>query len=636
MWSMASADRTTHPTRLKRIATHTAGQASSATQTCYLALGTALPLVPAYLPATTDGSISSVIWCSLPWQPPPVLPNTEVVLMKITSVPQIYRNANRWREILSTLSKYGLAGWISRFDLSFAKGLLKNRNGEVLAKHSRETRIRLALEELGPTFIKLGQILSTRPDLAGIALADELKKLQTDVPADPPDVVRTTIETEMGQPIEDLFAEFNEKPLASASIGQVHLARLHNGDEVVVKVQHHDIEQQIRVDLDILTGLAQLAERIPEMAVYRPKTTVAEFQRALRRELDFGREERNMQQFARDFADDETVQIPTSYTEFSTPRVLTMQRLDGIKLTETTRLAASEIDLDEIARRGARLYLEMIFENGFYHADPHPGNMVLLEGGVIGLLDFGMVGRIDESMRDDLEELLMAIVGEDSERLTSVITRIGAVPSEMDETALSGELADYVSHFGNLPLESFDLSGALREMIEIVRRYRIMLPAPLAMLLKVLIMLEGTAQLLNPRFNLTEVMEPYQKKMVRRRLSPLRQVKRMQRVFYEVEQLAELLPRRIREILQQIQTGRFDVHLDHRGLEPSVNRLVLGMLASALFVGSSLMISRGVGVIELFSYRFPIPGMIGMLASLALGVRLWRAISKSGHLDRRR
>ena len=173
------------------------------------------------------------------------------------------------------------------------------------------------------------------------------------------------------------------------------------------------------------------------------------------------------------------------------------------------------------------------------------------------------------------------------------------------------------------------------KMIEIVRRYRIMLPAPLAMLLKVLIMLEGTAQLLNPRFNLTEVMKPYQQRMVRRRLSPSRQVKRMRRVFYEVEQLAELLPRRIREILQQIQTGRFDVHLDHRGLEPSVNRLVLGMLASALFVGSSLMISRGVGVIHLFSYSFPIPGMIGMLASLALGVRLWRAISKSGHLDRR-
>jgi ubiquinone biosynthesis protein len=239
-------------------------------------------------------------------------------------------------------------------------------------------------------------------------------------------------------------------------------------------------------------------------------------------------------------------------------------------------------------------------------------------------------------MRDDLEEMLLAIAGQDSERLTSIVTRVGAVPPEMDESALSSEMADFVAHFGSQPLDSFDLAGALNEMIEIVRRYHIVLPSPLAMLLKVLIMLEGTAGLLSPKFSLSEVMAPYQKTMMRRRLSPMRHAKKVRRVMYEVEQLAESMPRRIREILQQIQSGRFDVHLDHRGLEPSVNRLVLGMLASALFLGSSLMISRNVGQIHIFSYGFSVPGVVGMAISLALGMRLWRAISKSGHLDRRR
>ena len=185
--------------------------------------------------------------------------------MKITTIPQVYRNVNRWGEILTVLSKYGLAGWISRFDLSFAKGFFKNRDGAKLAHLSRETRIRLSLEELGPTFIKFGQILSTRPDQIGLPLAEELQKLQTQVPADDVQTVRARIESDLGQPIDTIFADFDNEPLASASIGQVHRARLHNGNDVVVKVQHAGIEERVRVDMEILSGLAQLAERIPEL-----------------------------------------------------------------------------------------------------------------------------------------------------------------------------------------------------------------------------------------------------------------------------------------------------------------------------------------------------------------------------------
>ncbi|MGD9644199.1 MAG: ABC1 kinase family protein [Pirellulales bacterium] len=554
-------------------------------------------------------------------------------MVKLTALPQYLRNSTRAVEVVSILSKYGLANWASRLDSRFADGLFKSPNGEVLARYKPAVRIRLALTELGPTFIKLGQILSTRPDLVGVNVAAELSKLQADAPADAFDRVRQTIEAEMGQPLEEIFAEFEETPLASASIGQVHRARLVSGERVVVKVQHTGIEHKIRKDLDILAALAELAEMIPEFKNYRPRETTAEFQRTLLRELDFGREERNMQEFASNFADDPRVHIPRTFAELTTGRVLTMEELQGIKLSQPERLLASGADLTEMARRGAELYMEMIFTHGFYHADPHPGNILILDGGVIGLLDYGMVGRIDENLREDIEEMLVAIVDQDPVHLTSIITRIGKVPAGLDTTALSVDVADYVSQYANRRLDEFRLGAALNDMTEIVRRYQIMLPARVALLIKVFVMLEGTSQLLNPRFNLIEVIAPYQKKMIWRRLSPTRQMRKLRRIYRELELLAQVLPRGIVDILEQVQTGKFDVHLDHRGLEPSVNRLVFGLLTSSLFLGSTLLLSRHVPPLV---QGVSVLGAAGCAISLLLGLRLVRAINKSGHLDRKR
>lgn len=557
--------------------------------------------------------------------------------MKITAIPQLYRNWSRLVEVVSVLSKYGLADWIARLDLKLLKDLFKAPSGEILARHNRETRIRLALTELGPTFIKLGQILSTRSDLVGVKLADELSQLQADVPAEPTSSIRATIESELGQRVEELFASFEDKPLASASIAQVHAARLTTGEDVVVKVQHAGIEKKVRVDLDILGGLAQAAERIPEFRNYRPRGTVAEFQRMLLRELDFGREERHMIEFAQDFADKPKIHIPRPVSELNTPRVLTMERLFGVKLSDATTSAKGHFDLEELARRGAEMYLEMIFEHGFYHADPHPGNILILDGNVIGLLDFGMVGRIDESLREEIEDMLMALANQDAVSLTQVIIRLGEVPSTLDHAALSVEVAEFVSFYTNQPLGQFDLSGALRELTEIIRRYQIMLPARVSLLIKVLIMLEGTARLLNPSFNLIDVMRPFRRKLIGRRLSPTRNLRKLRRIYREVEHLLEVLPQNLLDIMQQVQSGRFDVHLDHRGLEPSVNRLVLGMLASALFLGSSLVLSRDVPPLISIPWvvdNISLLGLSGCCVALALGLRLMRAINKSGHLDR--
>jgi ubiquinone biosynthesis protein len=552
--------------------------------------------------------------------------------MKISSIPNVYRNVNRWREILAILSKYGLADWISRFDVNLVKGILKNRDGQALAHLNRETRIRLAIEELGPTFIKLGQILSTRPDQVGMPLAQELQKLQTSVACDAPDVVRKTIETELGKPLDALFADFDSTPLASASIGQAHRARLHAGDDVVVKVQHAGIRRRMEIDLDILGGLAQIAAKLPELEPYRPQATVAEFRRIVRRECDFEREARNLQQFTRNFSHSQHVRIPRLYPQLSTARVLTMEWLDGARLCDPVLRQMSSVDLRQVTRYGAEMYLDMIFHHGFYHGDPHPGNLVVLQDGSIGLLDFGMVARLDEPLREDIEDMLIAIVSQDPQQLTSLVMRLGSVPPGLDEPALCVDLAEFVSHYANQPIEAFDLGGALCEMIEIIQRYRIVLQPPFAMLMKVLVMLEGTARMLQPNFSLMELLQPYQKKMMRRRLSPARQIRKARRIYSEVEKLAEVLPRRLREILQQVEAGKFDVHLDHRGLEPSVNRLVLGLLTSSLFLGSSLLVSQKVWAFHDVS----IPGTLGYLVSAFLGWRLLRAIGKSGRLDRRK
>jgi ubiquinone biosynthesis protein len=568
-------------------------------------------------------------------------------MINVRTIPHLYRNVKRWTEIITVLSKYGLADWLAQTNIEFVKDRLKHRDGEALARLTREARIRLTLAELGPTFIKLGQLLSMRPDQVGRELADELKQLQTATPADSPDTVRKTLESELGQSLDEVFGEFDLTPVASASIGQVHRARLKTGERVVVKVQHSGIETKVNEDLEVLAGLAALAEQFPEFKPYRPTASVAEMGRTLRRELDFGREERNLHQFAELFREDPTICIPRAYTELSTPRVLTMELIDGIPLSQPALIEAAGLDREEVARRGANLYMQMIFVHGFFHADPHPGNIVLLAGNVIGLLDFGMVGRIDERLRENIEDMLMAIVQNDVPTLVRIIKQLGKPPPQLDEAALANDVADFVGIYSTQPLSQFDVGAALSDMMEIMRRYGIMLPPNVAMLIKTLIILEGTARLLNPCFSLMEVMQPFHRGMILRRFSPMRQARKLRRLFLEVEQLVEILPQRLMQILEQVQDGKFDVHLDHRGLGPSVNRLVLGMLASALFVGSSLMLSYKVPPLLFFradtaapSYWFGLHnisflGLAGCIVSILVALRLLLAIGKSGHLDQK-
>ena len=532
------------------------------------------------------------------------------------------RHARRAGEVASILAKYGLADWLSHIGVPFPRHLLKDAAGDLLTEHSRATRVRLAVLELGTTFIKLGQMLSTRPDLVGWEIAEELARLQDGVPPDPPDVAMKSVEAELGKPIAELFAEFDPVPIASASIAQVHGATMHDGSRVVVKVQHPDIETRIRADLEILQLLADFSERSEELKRYQPGAIVGEFHRSLRRELDFTREERNAQEFAANFRHDITVHFPKTYPSHSTSRVLTMERLDGTSLRDSEGLEKVTVNRDDLAKRGATIWMEMLFRDGFYHADPHPGNIFVLHDGKLGIMDCGMVARVDEQLRESIEDLLVTAASGDALHLARLLARLCAPPPDLDEGALSVELSDFISFYGSQPLERFQLGAALNEIVRCISRYQLVLPSSLAQILKMLVMLDGTARLLSPRINLLDVIRPYHRKIMVRYLSPRRQLRRLQRLLSEWGYLAQTLPHNLGDVFDQIQKGRFDIHLEHRRLEPSVNRLVMGLVCSAMFLGAALLLSYQVPP-KIGDYS--IIGWIMFLISSALGLRLlWK------------
>ncbi|MCB0217713.1 MAG: AarF/ABC1/UbiB kinase family protein [Chloroflexi bacterium] len=551
--------------------------------------------------------------------------------LHLGALTRLHENLNRWREILAILIEYGFQDVVERLGLGpVGRWLHAQGPGNRHAQLPREVRIRMALSDIGTSGIKLGQILSTRGDLVGTALAAELERLQSDAPADPVETIRHRIESDLGQPIEALFEGFEARPLASASIAQVHGATLPGGERVVVKVRHPGVTERVRVDLAIMEDLVGLAERLPEFAAYRPMMVFREFRRTLLRELDLSSEAAHMRRIAAIFRRDAGIRVPWIDGQRSTRRVLTMERLEGIRISDLAGLRAAGLDLGQVARRGAEMYMEMILGHGFYHADPHPGNLLVLPDGAIGLLDYGMVGRLDARTRDDIEDLMLAVIALDAERMTELVVKMADVPNDLDSSALAWELDEMVSNYANQPVERFDMSGALNELVDVIRAFHMVLPANIALLIKVLVMLEGSGRLLNPEFNLIQAMRPYRRKLLARRISPQRQLRKLQRVGRDLDHLLDMLPGGLIDAIDLMRGGQFYVHLDHRGLEPSVNRLVLGLVASSLFLGSALLLAFDVPPLLRST---SLPGALGGLLSAWLGLRVLRAIDRSGHLD---
>ncbi|OYW76805.1 MAG: hypothetical protein B7Z37_07005 [Verrucomicrobia bacterium 12-59-8] len=552
--------------------------------------------------------------------------------MKIEALARLERYTKRIAEIATVLGKYGLADLFGGFKYTWLQDRLKSADGQSLTDGvTQSARVRMALTELGTTFIKLGQMLSTRADLLGPELTDELSQLQANVPPDPSSVARATIEAELGQPIEQLFASFEDTPLAAASVAQVHAARLHTGHSVVVKVRRAGVAEQAATDVEIVQALAELLEQhSPSLRSYQPLAVVRQFRRTLLRELDLTYERQNQEEFGRNFAEDPTVCIPELFSELCSHQVVTMQRMNGLIGTDIEALKQSGVDLGEFAKRGANMYLEMVFRDGFYHADPHPGNLFLLPGNIVGVIDCGMVGRIDEDLRDEVEALLFGVVENDSELVAEQVLRLGSVPADCSRDKLRADLQEFMADYTGHPLNEVHVGAALSSLVEIIRNHHIVLPPSLAMLLKTLIVLEGTSRRFSPDVSLAALMQPYCTRLMLRRFSPGRIAKRARRSFRVWNRLLTALPRDITDMMARFRDGSFTVHLDHRHLDPIVNRLVLGILTAAIFLGSSELWSRQAAPLL---YGVSIFGALGYAVSLFFGWRLMRAIRKSGNIQ---
>ena len=553
------------------------------------------------------------------------------------------KDITRLRQIVNVLVKNGFGHYLQRIDLHHYLELARNSLHLNLPDYRRQVRIsgaariRLVLEELGPTFIKFGQILSTRPDLVPLDLVEELKKLQDDVPSFETWQARRILEKELGRPVTRLFKSFRDEPLAAASMAQVHQARLKSGERVVVKIQRPGIRETIETDLDILFFLANLAQkRIPRSEIYDPVGIIREFAKSIRKEMDFKREGRSIDRFARDFAGDETVHIPRVFWKLSTDRVLTMEEVDGIKISDYPALEAAGLDRKIIAVNGARAILKQIFIDGFFHGDPHPGNIMVLPENVIAFLDFGIVGRIDEKIRGRLGDIFSAVLNRDVDALVRTFQKIGLVKGEVDWDEFRADLADLIEEYYGLPLRELEMGKIINESFQIVFRHRIRIPPAYFLLGKAMVTVEGLGQELDPDFDMVGEARPFIRRLLLRKYSPEVIRRDLFRISGELLELFKVFPEEVQEILAKIKSGRLKVEFEHRGLGSLItvldkvsNRVSFSIIIGALIVGSSLIIHSGKGPLI---FGFPLLGVVGYLAAGVLGLWLVIAILRSGRL----
>ena len=508
---------------------------------------------------------------------------------------------NRYRQIAEVLLHHGLGYLVSTFGLErfvpFRREISRyTRPGR---HYTRPERVRLAFEELGPTFIKLGQILSTRADILPPEYITELAKLQDQAPPVDGAVIEEIIVQELGCPIKEVFATFDPVPIAAASIGQAHTATLPNGEEVIVKVRRPGVVEQVEEDLEIMHHLATTASRRWEFADhYDLPGLVQEFAQTLRAELDYIREGRNAERFAVNCADDPfSIHIPCIYWESTTDRVLTLERIRGIKINDLAVLDAAGIDRPALAERAARIILKMILEDGFYHADPHPGNFFIEPDGRIGLIDYGMVGIVDARTQEQLVDIFLAITSQDAERLVDTMLMLGFSSQRVDRTQLKRDLEHLLSQYYGKSFGEIDIGPVLTEALTIVQRHHLQLPSNLALLLKTLLMDEALGTMLDPEFNMTAMLAPYSKQLVQRQYSFDYWWRNLSRAGVDAARLGLEFPQQIRRLMSDLERGNIEVGVKADSLKPiindvkqMVNRVVLGIIAAAFIIGVAILL----------------------------------------------
>ncbi|RPE66845.1 ubiquinone biosynthesis protein [Tibeticola sediminis] len=553
------------------------------------------------------------------------------------------RDLARLKEIASVLVRHGFGELVRRLGLADrlerAGHALHWDHAADLARLPAPVQVRLALEELGPTFVKLGQILAGRADLFGPEWIAEFEKLHSQVPALPIEALRPQLREDLGAEPEAVFARFDAQPLAAASIAQVHGARLQDGTEVVVKIRRPGIESVIEADLRLMARLAALAEaEWPALKPYRPQQLVREFARSLRRELDLANECRNAERIAANLAALPYIVIPRVYWDWTGARINVQQRIEGVPGERIDALTPEAgFDRERLARRGAHAVLKMIVQDGIYHADPHPGNVFYLRGNRIAFIDFGMVGRLSERRREELLSLLLGLVEREPRAVADVLLEWASDGHGADLAQLEREIEAFVDQYHGVPLAQLRLGQMLADATAILREHQLGLPSDLALLVKAFITLEGLGRSLDPNFHMAAEATPLLRQVLRARYEPRALARRAWGTLRRALGVVEHLPDDVAQILRQARRGQLNialdiVHLKRVGdqIDRAANRLAMALVIAALVIGSSIVMTVQGGPTLL---GLPLFGLLGFLGAVAGGLWLIRAIRRSGRSD---
>ena len=560
-------------------------------------------------------------------------------------LPKTVRTISRLQTIARVLTQHGFGHVVERIDLGryVPFGLLRRTEKAPAEPTDPDVAVgkRLAsvCSELGPTFVKLGQTLSSRPDLLPASVINELRTLQDKVPPFDSKIAAEIIAEELGAPPAECFASLESEPFASGSIAQVHRATAKDGTKLVVKVRRPDVESVVSLDMQILRWLAEASERLlPELAVYKPTAIVDEFENTMIRELDFINEAAATNRFADSFAEDETVHIPAVRWELTGSRVLTMEAIPGKNLDVLLASGDGYIDRKLLARNIGNLFLRQFFELNFFHADPHPGNLLITPPARIGLIDFGMVGRISEALSGHLAIALVAVVNKDVEVLVDVMADMHALQPETDRNQLARDLHQLLDKYYSLPLKRFDLQTVFYELNAVVQRNHAVFPHDFVMLTKSLVTIAGTVLKLDPELNLIEMVKPRIRQLMMDQFSPRRMMRHAGVSMWHIVSLLKSAPRQVRDLLRRISDGQWQMKVQHENIEQMVsemdrtaNRLSFSIVIAAIIVGSSVVVSGDTSV-----HLFGIPlwgfGIVGYLVAGILGLGLLWAIFRSGRL----
>ena len=533
----------------------------------------------------------------------------------------------RLKEIITICSKAGFGDFFKSMgleDMTEKTGkILKWEEAENIAYFDRPQRVRRVFEVLGPTFVKLGQILATRPDLFGPEWISEFEKLQSQAPQLDFEELRPQIEEDLGAPLEELFEEVETKPLGAASMAQVHRATLKDGTRVILKIQRPGIRAKIEADMRLLTYLASVAETKPALATYHPKKVVQQFCKSLQNELNFMTEAQNAEQVAANFEENDQIVIPKVYWEWTKERINVQECVDGIPGVNIEAIDEAGMDRKRIAQVGANAVLKMIMVDGVFHADPHPGNFFILPGERIAFIDFGMIGRVSEVRRQQIMKLLQSLLQNDAEGLTTILLQWSDKEGE-EPGELLVAVDEFLSKYSGRSMEHMDLSVMVGDLLGLVRNNNLTMPPDQAMLLKVFVSLEGAFKKLDPGFDMMVAMQPTLQEAVINQFSPQALGKRGLKVLLQYVELLTDLPKEIRRGIQSVKSGNLQVRIDLNHLDDlqksvarASNRLAVAVITAALVIGTAIVMSfakgpvvAGINIFEVFGIGATVGGAL--------------------------